>query len=54
VAGDAPARSISIGTLKCAHLRPRNVAWGFHMMELVTRHKDQSGKRVCMSLDTLK
>ena len=40
VAGDAPARSISIEILKCAHLRPRDVAWGVHLMELVTRHKD--------------
>jgi hypothetical protein len=37
VASDAPARSISIEILKCAHLRPRDVAWGFHMMELGTR-----------------
>ena len=34
VAGDAPARSISIDILKCAHLRPRDVAWGCHLMEI--------------------
>jgi hypothetical protein len=34
VAGDAPARSTSIEILKCAHLRPRDVACGCHMMEI--------------------
>ena len=46
VAGDAPARSISIEILKCAHLRPRDVAWGCHMMEI--RYSSQ-GNQVSVS-----